>query len=120
MTQIIANYVSTTSGGANWYSVSTNKLTTELIEYFQNRAASKPDYCKINEDSVSWCTSFEWADQLALSTYISKTSGQMGLKCEPILTAEQRRVATAERKAQTTAPKAVAAAINNVDVSAEF
>ena len=119
MKKIIANYVSTTSGGANWYSVSLKDLSDDLLEYFQNRAESKPDYCKITDDSVNWCTSFEWADQLSLTAYVSTKTGLLGLKCEPILTAEQRRVASAERKAQIAAPRVIASTID-VDITPEF
>lgn len=115
MKTIIANYVRTTSGGANWYSVSTSKLTPELLEYFAGKAERSPQYCKISEETVEWCTQFEWADQLALSTAISK-SGQLCLKTEPILTAEQRREA-AQKLAKA---KPQAAAATAVDTEPEF
>ena len=121
MKKIIANYVSTTSGGANWYSVSTNNLTADLLEYFQERAERKPDYCKITDETVQWCTQFEWADQLAISTVISKSSGQLCLKTEPILTAEQRREAAqklAKAKPQTAAPRVMSTI--DVDITPEF
>jgi hypothetical protein len=117
MKTIIANYVRTTQGGANWYSVSTSKLTPELLEYFQGKAERSPQYCKVSEETVSWCTQFEWADQLAISTVISKSSGQLCLRCEPVLTAEQRRTAAEGLRKQFPAD---ATTTTSVDVEPEF
>lgn len=118
MKQIIATYIRTTQGGANWYSVPTSSLTADLLEYFQERAQRKPDYCKVSDEAVQWCTSFEWADQLALSTYISKSSGQLCLKCEPVLTAEQRRTAAEGLRKQF--PADATTTTKSVDVEPEF
>jgi hypothetical protein len=104
MKTIIANYVRTTQGGANWYSVSTSKLTPELLEYFQGKAERSPQYCKVSEETVSWCTQFEWADQLCL-------------RCEPVLTAEQRRTAAEGLRKQFPAD---ATTTTSVDVEPEF
>jgi hypothetical protein len=116
MKQIIATYIRTTSGGANWYSVPTGALSAELLEYFAGKAERSPEYCKITEETVQWCTQFEWADQLSISAVISKSSGQLCLKTEPILTAEQRREA-AQKLAKV---KPQAAAATAVDTEPEF
>lgn len=118
MKTIIANYVRTTSGGANWYSVSTSKLTPELLEYFQGKAERSAQYCKISDDEVSWCTQFEWADQLAISAAISKSSGNLCLNTEPILTPEQRREAA--QKLAKAKPQVAPSAAKAVDTEPEF
>lgn len=118
MKTIIANYVRTTQGGANWYTVRTSNLTEELLQYFQERASRKPDYCKVSDESVDWCTSFEWADQLALSAYVSKSSGQLCLRCEPVLTAEQRRASAEGLRKKF--PADTTTTTTSVDVEPEF
>lgn len=87
---VYAKYIRTTGQGANWYEAPVSQMTEDLLQYFQERASRKPDFCKMDDEKVSWCTSFEWADQLALSTFTSN-AGKLCLKCDPILTAEQRR-----------------------------
>lgn len=110
---VIANYIRTTSQGANWYEVPVNQMTEDLLQYFQERATRKADYCKITDDTVSWCTSFEWATQLSLSTFISD-KGNLCLKCDPILSAEERRKAAEEKKKEypTTKVKVVSTPIH--------
>jgi hypothetical protein len=109
---VIANYIRTTSQGANWYEVAVNQMTEDLLQYFQERAMRKPDYCKITDDTISWCTSFEWADKLSLSTFVSK-EGNLCLKCDPILSSEERRKQVEDKKKEypTTKVKAVSTPI---------
>jgi hypothetical protein len=109
---VIATYIRTTSQGANWYEAPVSQMTSDLLEYFQGRATREPDYTKITDDTISWCTSFEWADKLSLSTFIS-SAGKLCLKCDPILSAEERRKQVEEKKKDhpTTKVKAVSAPI---------
>jgi hypothetical protein len=106
----IAKYIRTTGQGANWYEAPVSQMTNDLLQYFQERATRKSDYCKITEDTVSWCTSFEWADQLSLSTFISN-QGKLCLKCDPILSVEQRREQAQKLKDKQPAKKVTATSI---------
>lgn len=113
-TSPIAQYVRTTANGSNWYSVRISDLTSDLMEYFQDRADRSPDYTIILTDEITWCTQFLCEDKYALSTGISK-NGNVFLKTDAILSAADRRAAMQAKKAAqpTTTSKA---AVDSIDV----
>jgi len=100
---------------SNCYHVPTAELTEELLEYFAGRAERSPLYCKFTDDSVSWTTQFEWADQLEISAVYSK-QGMLCLKTTPVETQEQRRQRVTELKSQYK-KKAVVTKTSDVEVS---
>lgn len=114
MATTIANYVRTTSNGSNWYSVQIADCTSDVLEYFQERAMREPDYTIISDTEVMWCTQFLCEDKYALSTGISK-NGNVFLKTDAILSAADRRAAMQAKKAAqpTSVPKA---AVDSIDV----
>lgn len=111
---IIASYVSTTNAGANWYSVKIADLTSDLMEYFQDRALRSPDYTIISDEDVRWCTQFLCEDNYAISTGISK-NGNVYLDAKPVLSAEQRRQAMLARTAKSTTA-VTKAVVDSIDV----
>jgi hypothetical protein len=111
---IIASYVSTTNAGANWYSVKISDLSSDLMEYFQDRADRSPDYTIISDEDVMWCTQFLCEDRYAISTGISK-NGNVYLDTKPVLSAADRRAAMLARTAAK--PTSVSkAAVDSIDV----
>lgn len=110
----IANYVRTTSNGSNWYSINITDCTSDVMEYFQDRAMRSPDYTIISDTEVMWCTQFLCEDKYALSTGISK-NGNVFLKTDAIMSAADRRAAMQAKKAAqpTTVSKA---AVDSIDV----
>jgi hypothetical protein len=112
--QTIAQYVRTTSAGSNWYSVKISDLTSDLMEYFQERSERSPDYTIISDEEVMWCTQFLCEDKYSLSTGISK-EGNVYLKTDAILSAADRRAAMLALKATkpTTVAKSV---VDSIDV----
>ena len=111
---IIASYVSTTKAGANWYSVAIADLTSDLMEYFQDRAMRSPDYTIISDEDVRWCTQFLCEDKYAISTGISK-NGNVFLDAKPVLSAADRRAAMLARTAAKPAT-ASKTAVDSIDV----
>lgn len=99
----------------NWYHVPTEKLTEDLLKYFAGRAERSPLYCKITDESVSWTTQFEWADQLEISAACSKT-GMLCLNTTPVETQEERKQRVMELKAKFK-KTAVVTKTPDVDVS---
>ena len=100
---------------SNWYHVPTAELTEELLAYFAGRALRSPLFCKFTDDSVSWTTQFEWADQLEIKAVYSK-EGKLCLNTTPVETQEQRRKRVTELKSEYRT-KAVVTKTPDVEVS---
>ena len=113
MPHCIATYVRTTDGGANWYSAPVSDMTSDVLEYFQDRAMRSPNYTIITDDEVQFCTQFLCEDKYSLSTGISK-SGNTFLKTDAILSASDRRQAMLDRKKANPAV-ATKSAVSSID-----
>jgi hypothetical protein len=99
---IYANRIRTTGTGSNWYEVSLSDLTAELLEYFEQRALRDERWTVFTEESVQWCTQFEFADKL-----------NPFLKCSPEYTLEERKemAMAARNKLRKSAPASASAKI---------
>lgn len=113
MPHCIATYVRTTSNGAHWYSAPIAGMPSDVLEYFQNRAIREPNYTIITDTEVKWSTQFLCEDNYALSTGIS-SEGNVYLKTDAILSAEQRRQAMQDRKKAKPAV-ATTSAVSSID-----
>jgi hypothetical protein len=119
---IYATRIHTSGTGSSWYEVPLSDLTAELLEYFENRllrneqdiAMKKTKFIStvFTEESVKWCTQFEFADVLSIELGISK-AGNPFLKCSPEYTLDQRRemVIAARNKFRKSAPASASAKI---------
>lgn len=109
---IYANRIRTTGTGSNWYEVSLSDLTAELLEYFEQRALRDERWTVFTEESVQWCTQFEFADKLSIELGISKV-GNPFLKCSPEYTLEERKemAMAARNKLRKSAPASASAKI---------
>ena len=114
-TMVYAKYIRTTGQGSNWYEAPVSQMSADLLQYFQERASRVPDFCKIDDEKVRWCTMYEWADQLALSTFTS-SAGKLCLKCDPILTVEQRREQAMNLKKENPTPTKVVKGASDIEV----
>jgi hypothetical protein len=104
---VVANYIRTTSAGANWYGASLTEIQRDakLLQYFTEKQAR--DLIKglttvvFDEaaDQLSWCTQFESADILHLTAEISQKTGNLFLKTSSVLTLEQRQALVQSKKA---------------------
>ena len=112
--QTIAHYIRTTGAGSNWYSINITDCTSDVMEYFQDRAMREPDFTIISDTEITWCTQFLCEDKYAVSTKISK-DGNVYLKTDAILSAADRREAMQAKKAAQ--PTSVSkSAVDSIDV----
>lgn len=114
-----AKHVGTSSSGlSNWYQVSIADLTSEMLEYFVAKANRDPLSCKIDAETVRWCTQFNGADSVELVPHVNK-QGLNTIIFRDVLSEETRMKRAAEARAQYKKPvinRQTAAAIDIDDV----
>ena len=76
---ITARYMYTKGQSAHWYTVNISDLTAELLAYFQDRLARKPEYTRMDDKTIQWSTSSESAQVLVLlgTKQVKAKNGEM-------------------------------------------
>lgn len=111
-----AKHVGTSSSGlSNWYQVNIADLTSEMREYFVAKANRDPLSCKIDDETIRWCTQFNGADFVELVPHVNK-QGLNTIIFRDVLNEETRMKRAAEARALYKKPTIKREAAEQIDV----